>query len=100
LVLIKGVLIHINPDELQNVYQKLYNASKRYIVIVEYYNPTPLEINYRGYHDKLFKRDFAGEMMDKYNDLILIDYGFTYYRDNNFIFDDMNWFLLEKANAV
>ena len=28
---IKGVLIHINPNELQSVYEKLYNASKRYI---------------------------------------------------------------------
>lgn len=94
---IKGVLIHINPDELQNVYEKLYNSSKKYILIAEYYNPTPVSIPYRGHLDKLFKRDFAGEILDKYNDLKLIDYGFTYHRDNNYPHnDDINWFLLEK----
>ncbi|MDR1159244.1 MAG: hypothetical protein LBK69_01275 [Syntrophomonadaceae bacterium] len=92
----KGVLIHINPDELQTVYQKLYYASKKYILIVEYYNPVPVEINYRGHEGKLFKRDFAGELLDKYPDLSLIEYGFVYHRDNNFAQDDLTWFLLEK----
>ncbi|DAB35130.1 MAG TPA: pseudaminic acid biosynthesis-associated methylase [Sulfurospirillum sp. UBA12182] len=96
LTLIKGVLIHINPNELSNVYEKLYDFSKRYICIVEYYNPTPVEISYRGYEGRLFKRDFAGELMDKYTDLKLVDYGFVYHRDANFIQDDCTWFLLEK----
>lgn len=96
LVLIKGVLIHINPDELQKVYELLYTSSKRYICITEYYNPSPVEVNYRGHDGKLFKRDFAGEMLDKYNDLKLVDYGFIYHRDNNFPKDDSTWFLLEK----
>jgi spore coat polysaccharide biosynthesis protein SpsF len=96
LSLIKGVLIHINPDELQNVYQKLYSISKRYILIMEYYNPVPIEVMYRGNTGKLFKRDFAGEMLDKFSDLKLIDYGFIYHRDNNFPADDITWFLLEK----
>lgn len=96
LALIKGVLIHINPDELQSVYDKLYRASHRYICIAEYYNPTPVEVPYRGHSGKLFKRDFAGEMLDKYPDLRLVDYGFVYHRDNIFPQDDMTWFLLEK----
>ncbi len=37
LVLIKGVLIHINPDELQSVYKILYETSRKYICIIEYY---------------------------------------------------------------
>ncbi|KHG33247.1 pseudaminic acid biosynthesis-associated methylase [Sulfurospirillum sp. MES] len=97
LTLIKGVLIHINPNELEIVYEKLYNFSNRYICIVEYYNPTPVELSYRGHEDKLFKRDFAGELMDKYSDLKLIDYGFVYHRDANFPQDDCTWFLLEKG---
>lgn len=95
-VFIKGVLIHINPDELKNVYQKLYETSSRYICLTEYYNPTPVEINYRGHSEKLFKRDFAGEMMDLYPELELIDYGFVYHRDPIFPLDDSTWFLLEK----
>lgn len=95
-VLIKGVLIHINPDELDNVYNKLYESSQRYICIAEYYNPSPVAINYRGNEDRLFKRDFAGEFMDRFPDCKLIDYGFKYHRDNNFPMDDVTWFLLEK----
>ncbi len=92
----KGVLIHINPEYLDLVYSKLYETSKKYILVAEYYNPSPVEINYRGHEGKLFKRDFAGEIMDKYPDLKLLDYGFAYHRDNNFPQDDISWFLLEK----
>ncbi len=52
-------------------------------------------VEYRGHTGKLFKRDFAGEMIDRF-DLNLIDYGFFYHRDNYFSFGDSNWFLLEK----
>ncbi len=95
-VLVKGVLIHINPQELKTVYDLLYKTSKKYICIVEYYNPKPVALDYRGNKDKLFKRDFAGEMLNEYKDLKLIDYGFSYHLDNNFPQDDLNWFLLEK----
>lgn len=96
LVLIKGVLIHINPDVLSNVYERLYQSCDRYILVCEYYNPSPVTINYRGHSNKLFKRDFAGELLDKYTDLVLIDYGFVYRRDPSFPQDDISWFLLEK----
>ena len=91
-----GVLIHINPDMLPLIYDVLYRHSKRYILVSEYYNPTPMEVNYRGNTGKLFKRDFAGEIMDRYSTLKLIDYGFQYHRDNNFPIDDTTWFLMEK----
>ena len=92
----KGVLIHINPDRLEQVYQRLYDYSKRYILVAEYYNPVPVAIPYRGYSERLFKRDFAGELLDRYADLRLLDYGFLYHRDQAFPQDDINWFLLEK----
>ena len=91
----KGVLIHINPDMLNAVYQNLYDLSNKYIMVYEYYNPTPVSVEYRGHQDKLFKRDFAGELIDKFN-LKLIDYGFNYKRENYFPKDDATWFLLEK----
>lgn len=96
LTLIKGVLIHINPEMLPTVYDKLYTASGKYILVCEYYNPSPVSINYRGHTDKLFKRDFSGEMLDKYPDLKLTDYGFSYKRDAVFPQDDITWFLMEK----
>ena len=95
-VFVKGVLIHINPDSLHKAYELLYRSSKKYILIAEYYNPTPVSIEYRGEQDKLFKRDFAGEMLDKFKDLKLIAYNFVYRRDPNFPQDDITWFLIEK----
>jgi pseudaminic acid biosynthesis-associated methylase len=96
ITLIKGVLIHINPDMLQLVYQKLYDASSKYIFIAEYYNPSPVTIKYRGHEDRLFKRDFAGEFIEKYPDCVLIDYGFSYRNDPVFPQDDITWFLIQK----
>jgi spore coat polysaccharide biosynthesis protein SpsF len=96
-VLIKGVLIHINSDALSKVYENLVRASNRYVCVVEYYNPSPVSISYRGHSDRLFKRDFAGEIMDTYPDLKLLDYGFVYRRDPNFPQDDVTWFLMEKV---
>ena len=92
----RGVLIHIPPEKLSAVYDILYRATRKYILIAEYYNPTPVEINYRGNDGKLFKRDFAGEILDKYKDIELIDYGFCYHRDNNYSTDDITWFFLQK----
>ena len=97
LVLIKGVLIHINPTELPRVYDKLFAACSRYLMVAEYYNPTPVAIPYRGHDDRLFKRDFAGEIMAQHPKFKLIDYGFVYRCDPNFPQDDLTWFLMEKC---
>ena len=97
LVLIKGVLIHINPDELPLVYDRLVQSTSRYLLVAEYYNPTPVAIPYRGHSDRLFKRDFAGEIMDRFPEMQLIDYGFSYRRDPVFPQDDISWFLMEKG---
>ncbi len=95
-VFIKGVMIHLNPDVLPQAYDLIYKSSKRYILVMEYYNPTPVEIPYRGHSGKLFKRDFAGEMLDRFPDLQLLDYGFCYDRDYVFPNGDGTWFLMEK----
>lgn len=96
LSLIKGVLIHINPDMLSVVYDKLYQSSSKYILIAEYYSPSPVAIQYRGHNNKLFKRDFAGEFLEAYKDVKLIDYGFAYRKDPSFPQDDITWFLMQK----
>ena len=95
-VFTKGVLIHLNPDILKDVYKKLYESSEKYICVAEYYNPTPVSIPYRGHDDRLFKRDFAGELMELYPSLKLVDYSFAYHKDNNYKQDDITWFLLSK----
>ena len=94
--MIKGVLIHINPEMLQQVYTRLVAATRRYLLVAEYYNPTPVTIKYRGNDDRLFKRDFAGEIIDSHPEMTLVNYGFVYHRDPVFPQDDVTWFLLEK----
>jgi spore coat polysaccharide biosynthesis protein SpsF len=96
LTLTCGVLIHIAPDHLTEVYRRLYECSTAYILLIEYYNPTPVEVIYRGHTGRLFKRDFAGELLDMYPDLELVDYGFQYHRDYNSPGDDRTWFLMKK----
>ena len=96
LTLIKGVMIHLNPDVLPDVYDKLVAACGRFLLVAEYYNPSPVAIPYRGHADRLFKRDFAGEIMDRHPAMKLIDYGFAYRRDPSFPQDDITWFLMEK----
>ncbi len=93
----KTVLIHINPDALEKVYRNLVTLSNRYVLVVEYYNPSPVSVTYRGNEERLFKRDFAGELMDRHG-LKLVTYGFSYHRDKRFPQDDFNWFLMEKAD--
>lgn len=92
----KGVLIHLPPESLPDVYDKLVAASSRYVMVCEYYNPSPVEVSYRGHEHALFKRDFAGEILDAHPELRLVDYGFTYHRDPVAPLDDSTWFLMEK----
>ncbi len=93
----KTVLIHIHPDHLSRVYQNIYDATAKYILLGEYYSPSPVSITYRGHTDRLYKRDFAGEMLEAFDDLRLVDYGFCYHRDAVYPQDDISWFLMEKA---
>lgn len=98
LVLIKGVMIHLNPEVLPEVYQKIADASSRYVLIAEYYNRRPDEILYRGHEGRLFRRDFGGEFMIACPDFQLADYGFSYHRDTREQQDDLTWFLFERKN--
>ena len=95
LVFTKGCLIHIHPDDIGKAYQTLYDSAKKFILLCEYYNPYQVEVEYRGQNGLLWKRDFCSEMLDKYEDLTLIDYGFRYHRDVN-PQDDVTWFLIQK----
>jgi spore coat polysaccharide biosynthesis protein SpsF len=98
-VFTKGVLIHLNPESLPATYEKMFKASSNWILIAEYYNPSPIQIEYRGHTNKLFKRDFAGEMMERFPELKLHSYGFSYH-SGIFPQDDISWFLLKKSGTA
>lgn len=96
LVFTRGVLIHIEPARLPDVYDLMHRASSRYLLVAEYFNPKPVEVTYQGREGLLFKRDFAGELLDRFPDLALVAYDFIYRRDPVAPADDITWFLLEK----
>ena len=96
LVFSMGVLIHINPDNLKDVMQKMYDYSNDYILIGEYFNRTPVMINYNGEDNKLFKRDFGKLFIESFN-ADLVDYGFLWgHLYDKSGFDDITWWLFKK----
>lgn len=98
LVLTVGVLIHIQPSRLPDAYRQIYDAADRLILIAEYYSPNPVEVPYRDLNGAMWKRDFAGELLDLYPDLRLIRFGATYHRWARGD-DDLTWFVLEKPQS-
>jgi pseudaminic acid biosynthesis-associated methylase len=94
-----GLMIHINPEALPGLYGKLAEASRRYVMLAEYYNPSPLTIHYRGQDDRLYKRDFAGEFLAANPEFCLMDYGFVWRRDPVFPLDDVTWFLMKRSDC-
>jgi pseudaminic acid biosynthesis-associated methylase len=96
LVFTMGVLIHINPEQLVAHMAKMFDYSRRYILIGEYFNRTPVTIEYQGSEDKLFKRDFGKLFLENFN-IKLLDYGFLWGNIYDAAgFDDITWWLFEK----
>ena len=96
LVFTMGVLIHINPDQLLEHMAKMFGYSKKYILIGEYFNRTPISIEYQGEKEKLFKRDFGKLFIENF-DVELVDYGFLWGHIYDIAgFDDLTWWLFEK----
>ncbi len=91
-----GVLIHIEPGCLDTAYDFLFTTSKKFILVSEYFSPQPVSVSYRGHQNRLFKRDFAGELWAKYSSLRLVDYGFVWSKDPVAPKDDTTWFLFQK----
>src|SRR3989338_3210522 len=96
LVFTMGVLIHINPDQLLEHMEKMFKYSNKYILMGEYFNRTPVSIEYQGEKEKLFKRDFGKLFIQNFN-VKLVDYGFLWgHIYDKAGFDDVTWWLFEK----
>jgi pseudaminic acid biosynthesis-associated methylase len=100
LVFTMGVLIHLAPETLPDVYRLMAACAVRYVLVSEYYSPTPVEVPYRGHSRRMFKRDFAGEFLNLNPGWQLRSYGCTYRRDPAFAHNDANWFLMERKPHV
>lgn len=61
LVFTAGVLIHISPEDLEDVMRAIATTSSRYVLAVEYASESEEEepVEYRGHSDKLWKRNYG-----------------------------------------
>jgi len=96
LVVAKGVLIHIAPEDLHKAYRRLA-ASSKYVLIAEYFSPQPTAVRYRDREGLLWKRDFAHEFLLQHPYFRVLDYGFCWRFDAQAPQDDITWFLLERG---
>lgn len=97
LVYTMGVLIHIHPHDLLENMRKIFEYSKKYILIGEYFNRTPVMIEYQGQKDRLFKSDFGKTFIQEF-DVRLVDYGFLWgHIYDGAGFDDFTWWLFERT---
>lgn len=94
LVFTNGVLIHISPDDINQVLDEIYRSTKRYILGYEYYSEEYKMINYRGEANLLWKADFASLFMERHKDLRLVKEERYAYFENPENIDTM--YLLEK----
>jgi hypothetical protein len=94
LVFTAGVLIHVPPDNLPAVADEMHRVSSRFILVSEYFASEPEEKRYRGQDGLLFKRDFAGFFLDRFDDLEVVADGFLWKRTTGI--DDTTWALMGK----
>jgi len=96
LVFTVGVLIHINPEQLIANMTKIYRYSSRFVLFGEYFNRTPITIEYRGEQNRLFKRDFGKLFLETFP-VELVDYGFFWgHIYDTAGFGDVTWWLFKK----
>lgn len=89
MVITSGVLIHIAPDDLTAAMTAIKNASKRWVVAIEYEADTEQEVDYRGHSGKLWKRPY-GKLYEALG-LSLVEFGVAQG------FDQCHYWLLEKT---
>lgn len=69
LVFTSGVLIHIAPDSLGAALDEIHRVAGRWIAAIEYDAPVEQEIEYRGHHGALWKRDHGAAWRTRHPDL-------------------------------
>lgn len=93
IVFTSGVLIHINPNDMQKTMREIHRCSGQYIWGCEYFSEEYQEILYRGKKDLLWKANFQKIYLESFADLKLVKEKKLQYLDNQNI-DIM--FLIKK----
>ena len=94
LVFTSGVLIHISPQDINDVLDEIYRCSREYIWGSEYFSEEYTKVNYRGHNELLWKTNFAKLYLDRFLDLELIKERRYPYLEDKKLTDQV--FLLKK----
>ena len=97
LVFTSGVLIHIQPTDLDRALSEIHRVSKRWILSIEYFNAVPDQVLYRGQSDMLWRRDWGEAWLAKFPDLKPIGIGFAWKRTTGL--DNLTWTLFDKEQS-
>lgn len=97
LVFTAGVLIHISLADLPLALAEIYRVSRRYILAIEYFAETETVIQYRGYDNLLWKRNFVHCYQSQFPDLALRGNGYLGAEQG---FDRSHWWLMEKTTGA
>ncbi len=89
-----GVLIHIHPDNQLIAMKHLYNASRKYIICMEYFSPALREINYHE-EKALWTRDYGSLWLDNFNVRCLTC---NFYWKRMSKLDNLTVWIFEKVN--
>jgi pseudaminic acid biosynthesis-associated methylase len=69
LVFTNNVLIHISPNDIDNVISEMYRVSSKYIYGFEYFSENYESVEYRNHKDLLWKTDFEKLFLKKFSTL-------------------------------
>lgn len=90
-----GVLIHTHPAHRMELMRNIYNASRKFIVCIEYFAPETRMIPYRGTENSLWLDDYGSIWLDNF-DVRVVSYGFCWKKTTGL--DNVTYWLMEKVN--
>jgi pseudaminic acid biosynthesis-associated methylase len=93
IVFTSGLLIHIAPQDINNVLDEIYRCTKRFIWGAEYYFDQYINVPYREKNELMWKGNFSKMYLERFKNLHLVKEEFMKYLNNDNV-DTM--YLLEK----
>ena len=94
LVFTSGVLIHISPQDINDVLDEIHRCTKNYIWGSEYFSENYIKVDYRGHNELLWKTNFAKLYLDRFSDIQLVKERKYPYLEDKKLVDQV--FLLKK----
>lgn len=94
LVFTSGVLIHLDDEQLSRAMDEIVRVSRRYVLAIEYFAPTRVEVPYRGHAGALWKRPYDRLYQERFPQLALCEQGVLGPDDG---WDDCHWWLFKKC---